>query len=124
MKIPAKIFVGVFLTIQVLLPLRFYLQDTVDERFAWRMFITKNEQHCDAQVTVTSGGRERHIDMLEILHPAWVLNIKDNKPDVIKPYLARVCAEPAVDSVVLVNNCTFPGRPLTTDVYSEDCPTD
>ncbi len=121
MKVSTQLFIGVFLAFQLILPLRFYVIDNLDERFAWRMFINPHHKTCTPQVTVTAHGQEHHVDPVEILHPAWISNIQENRPEIIEPYLVRLCDEPGVDSVVLVNNCTPIGQPTDTSVYSHDC---
>ncbi len=123
MKTQTRVFIAAFLVLQVLLPLRYYVQENVDERFAWRMFISPHDKICTPQVTLTSYGQEDQVDMLEILHPAWISNIKENRPEIIEPYLKRLCAQAGAESVVMVNNCTPEGQPTRTSVYSRECET-
>ena len=121
MKTRTRIFIGVFLAMQLYLPLRYYLQEDADERFAWRMFISPHHKICTPEATLTSYGQEHRVDLVEILHPAWISNIKENRPEIINPYLKRLCDEPGAESVVLVNNCTPEGQPTLTSVYSREC---
>lgn len=124
MNTRTKIFVGVFLAIQVGLPLRYYLRDyRLDERFAWRMFVTPNVKTCTPNVTWKVFGQEETVPMRALLHPAWISNIRENKVEIIEPYLRRLCREPHVSSVVLVNNCEASPGKVTTHVYSEICQT-
>jgi len=84
-----SIFIGLFLAIQLALPLSYYTcrQDTFDERFAWRMFSPTRFIKCSVSFTV-NGKRE---NLHQTFHEAWVNLAKRARRDVLWHMADRLC---------------------------------
>ncbi|MEZ4462059.1 MAG: hypothetical protein R3E66_20535 [bacterium] len=124
MSLQTRIFVVIFLVVQVAMPFVYYLNPDRDERFAWRMFVNPHHKFCEPTVQATSFGQAHTVELRAILHPGWIANIKENRPEIIEPYLDRLCREPGVESATLINDCRpdGPQGPVQTTVYQRDCP--
>jgi hypothetical protein len=84
-------FIGVFLAVQVIAPLHYYLlrDDKNDERFAWRMFSPTRMLTCDPTFLV-DGQPAR---LLGTFHEAWVELARRGRFAVLEAMGARLCAE-------------------------------
>ena len=102
------VFIAVFLALQVLIPLRYYLgDDTFDERFSWRMFSAVRVVECDTQAFETRDDQgEQRVNLPELLQSGWISNLKRNRDVVVRAYLRRRCEETGTREVRVVNNCT------------------
>lgn len=93
-------FIVVFLLIQVLVPLRYYLAGT-DERFCWRMFSSVSRQRCRVSVyeTVDVDGEpvERRVPLRSLVQVAWhQFLIRYHQPDLVRKMLRWQCGQRAV----------------------------
>lgn len=118
-------FVVGFLLLQALVPLRYYLgDDPYDERFSWRMFSAVRVIECNTGVREMVGEppRPRAIQLMKVIHEAWVTALRRNREDVIRAFLARRCHEEDVREVVLVNQCVDArGERLEPMRWRRDC---
>jgi hypothetical protein len=122
-KARVRIFLAVFLGLQALVPLRYYLGDDLyDERFSWRMFSAVRVQSCETYATERVSDGERPIDLNRAIHRAWVTTLSRNRADTIRAFLRRRCDEEGVTSVKVVNRCVEPDGERVPDlVYERDC---
>ncbi len=118
-----RIFLGVFLVAQVLIPLRYYFgSDPYDERFSWRMFSAVRVHQCRVQATETIGGTPRPIDLNREIHRAWINTLSRNRDAVTEKFLRARCEGEGVTEVVVTNNCVAPdGTRVDPIVWTRDC---
>src|SRR5678815_75707 len=66
-----SLFIGIFLAVQLLLPLTYYTvrTDRHDERWAWRMFSPERMVHCEPTFLVDE--RREKVDLMHTFHEAW-----------------------------------------------------
>lgn len=98
--------IGLFLAVQVLVPLGYYLGDGgTDERFRWRMFSSVRLQRC--RVSVRGYGTEgpQRLDPGQDIQVAWVNLLKRNRPRVVERYLERACQREGLARVRLRRRC-------------------
>ncbi len=120
----ADAFIALFLALQILIPLRYYLgDDSYDERFSWRMFSAVRVTECDTQAFETpDDGGERRMNLPELLQSGWISNMRRNRDVVVRAYLLRRCEEPGMREVRVVNNCISPeGRPMDPLTWTRQC---
>lgn len=97
-----------FLAAQIGVPLSYYLSDrSYDERFSWRMFSTLRVRDCHVTVTefVGAHGLPREVDVQRDIHVSWLRLLERMRGSVIDAYLARRCADPAVQRVEFTSTC-------------------
>jgi hypothetical protein len=84
-------FIGVFLAVQLLAPLHYYLirEDTNDERFAWRMFSPTRMLSCEP--SFTRGDESKPIDLMKEFHEAWITVARRGRIEVIERMGAALC---------------------------------
>lgn len=87
------IFIHVFLAVQLILPLSYYLwrQDRNDERFAWRMFSYERMVNCSPQFFV--GDSQRPFGLHSKFHDAWVSAAQRGRRQVVEAMAARLCKD-------------------------------
>ncbi|MFN7697840.1 MAG: hypothetical protein ACK6CU_31135 [Deltaproteobacteria bacterium] len=117
---------ALWLAYHVLVPLRYYAlpdHDPYDERFAWRMFSAVRVQRCEVEVTETTLGRERRVNLTTILPMPWIALVERNRPAVQRELLAYLCERPTEPSaVVVVSECTeASGERAATVRRAMDC---
>jgi hypothetical protein len=104
-------FIAVLLLAQLLLPLRYYLSETEDERFAWRMFSSVRMRRCDATLyeTIRPEGRlvERAVPREALVD--WQDLLEQQSPDVVAKVMRWCLGRPGVVSTRLVIHCRTPG---------------
>lgn len=118
--------IALFLGVQLLLPLRYYLgDDTFDERFAWRMFSAIRVVQCRTHLLETPDeGTPTTPSLGRILQTAWVTQLGRNRERVIRAVLERRCDEPSMREVVLTNECIdATGTPMPALRWSQNCAT-
>ncbi len=98
------VFIAVFVAIQLLAPLHYYLvrTDKHDERFAWRMFSPMRMMACDApsgQTIFSVDGTPVH--MYETFHEAWVSIAKRGRYVVLEAMAAKLCNDHPGSAVTL-----------------------
>lgn len=118
-----RVFLAVFLGLQALIPLRYYLgSDTYDERFSWRMFSAVRVQSCQTFATERTDVGERPIDLPRVIHRAWINTLSRNRADTIRAFLRRRCEEEGARSAKIVNRCVEPDGERVPDlVWERDC---
>jgi hypothetical protein len=118
----AKWFVGVFLAVQALGPLHYYLlrDDRNDERFAWRMFSPTRMLDCDPTFTV--GGETRPIDLRREFHEAWLTIAKRGRIQVIERMGSVLCERYPNRPVVLAMSCQTVGGQVERSGGRNVCP--
>src|SRR3954469_14409695 len=82
-------FILAFLTLQLLLPLRYYIahRDVHDERFAWRMFSPMRMVACTPELKL-DGKRQ---SLGNEFHEAWLAIAKRGRFVVVEAMAARLC---------------------------------
>jgi len=109
-------FIAVFVSVQLLLPLRYYLQaQTPDERFAWRMFSSQGQRHCDAMLfdVVMRDGRLIEQQVYRGQYDNWMNSLREQRPSVVVKVLRWRCGQPDIAAAKLTLRCTdTDGRPL------------
>lgn len=102
-------FIAVFVLVQLLLPLRYYLRhrDPHDERFAWRMFSPIRMAQCSPIVTIDGAPANLGNDF----HEAWIEIAKRGRFKVIEAMGAKLCAKYPGKEVNVVLECTYLDRP-------------
>ncbi len=104
-------FIALFLAVQLLLPLDYYLarRDSHDERFAWRMFSPTRMVHCDLTITVD----DQPVDLNHEFHEAWLALAARGRRTVIEAMGHRLCQQHKGAIVVARAEC----KPLKGDSY-------
>jgi hypothetical protein len=117
------IFLAVFLGLQLLIPLRYYLgSDPYDERFSWRMFSAVRVHRCQVSVVETVADQPRPVDLARAIHFAWINTLERNRDSVVKKFLQVRCARDDVSEVTLTNHCVTPdGTRIEPIVWTRDC---
>ena len=105
----ALIFVHVFVALQLVLPLTYYVarEDRFDERFAWRMFSAERMARCNPVFRV--GDSPRPEPLGETFHEAWVTIAQRGRKDVVDAMARRLCADHPDQQVKLEMTCQLPG---------------
>ena len=95
---PLRVFIGVAVLAQLLIPLTYYLRDDpYDERFAWRMFSGVRLQECEGSVTESHGDWEEAVNPYEVVPAGWVTGLERNRRPVMERYLALRLPCPFLD---------------------------
>lgn len=93
-KDPRSIFIVVFLAVQILLPLRYYLGDDLfDERFAWRMFSPIRMVQCHLAWSEERDGVEVPIQLRSELAMPWISLMRRARVGVIEGFAEHRCEE-------------------------------
>ncbi len=93
-----------FLVLQLALPASYYLAgDTLDERFAWRMFSPVRTVSCQVTLYDDSSGTPRRLQLLRETHVAWKRLLERGRRHILQGFARHWCAQ-------------VPGRRLTADV--------
>jgi hypothetical protein len=118
-----RIFVALFVILQLLVPLRYYLgDDPYDERFSWRMFSAVRVHRCRVNAAETIGGTPRAIDLNREIHRAWINTLSRNRDAVTRKFLWSRCGGEGVSEVRVINNCVDPdGNSVDPIVWTLDC---
>ena len=105
-------FIFVFLAVQLLLPLRYYVahRDPHDERFAWRMFSPMRMARCNARFALDG----RPIDLGRTFHEAWLELASRGRFVVIEAMAAHLCDQNPGKSVTVSLDCKYVDRDETT----------
>jgi len=100
-----SLYIGLYLLVQVTLPLRFYLRssDPLDERFAWRMFSNTRLTRCEVEFRVTDSSRLLAID--SEFHLAWTDLAQRGRRSVIDGMAAHLCKDETMQPVTLSARC-------------------
>ncbi len=114
-------FIGVYLLVQLILPLKYYLSDDhFDERFAWRMFSPIRVVSCDAAFFEHRDGQPVRVRVSSDVHMSWVNVFKRARLDAIQAYAERRCAMLHEDGrpphVTVTVRCPMPDRTINTPV--------
>ncbi len=130
-----NVFIALFLLVQLLLPLRYYLGSRgSDERFSWRMFSTNWAQKSDAlargqidiRETLQRGGRqiERTVPIQPLLPPIWIRLLGQDGPRAIESFLCWRCEEVRAEQIVLevnfISNGESPRPPVRRTITCDD----
>lgn len=127
-----NLFVGVYLFVQIVLPLSYYMRaDKSDERFAWRMFSAVNylQQTCIVSLGEwRTGGKLRPLPRDEFISKVpygWIKFLHRDRDAVIGKFLGRYClANPDVVELELLRKCATPdGRSDTLESLKMNCQT-
>jgi hypothetical protein len=114
-------FIIAFLTIQLLLPLHYYLfrHDPHDERFAWRMFSPMRMSRCSARFSVNN----QPVTLGSQFHEAWIEVANRGRYVVLEGMAAKLCKQHPSSKVELVVDCAYLDRPAakfgTADMCTE-----
>jgi hypothetical protein len=124
-KLRVRIFLAVFLGLQLVVPLRYYFgDDPYDERFSWRMFSAVRVHQCQISVIETVSDQPTALDLNREIHRAWVTTMSRNRDSVVKSFLAARCARQGVSDVRVTNNCVAPGGTRVDPiVWTRECRT-
>jgi hypothetical protein len=111
-RILVSLFIGGFIALQLLLPLRYYIvhRDPHDERFAWRMFSAMRMVDCTPRLAIAGvdmplGGQ---------FHEAWIEIAKRGRFSVLEKMGAALCAEHRGQEVRLSLDCKYLDQPART----------
>jgi hypothetical protein len=101
-------FIAVFLLVQLLLPLHYYLarKDPHDERFAWRMFSPMRMSRCSPTVMMN----DKPVNLASEFHEAWLVIASRGRFSVLEAMGAKLCAKYPKSDVRLSIECTYLDR--------------
>ncbi len=101
-------FILAFLAVQLLLPLRYYLQprDPHDERFSWRMFSPMRMSHCTPSFEIDG----KPVNLASVFHEAWYEIAQRGRFSVIEAMGARLCELHPNTPVKTTLDCTYIDR--------------
>ena len=114
------VFIAVYIVIQLLAPLRYYLQaPTPDERFAWRMFSYQGMHKCVASASeVVERQGKRSVQPLDLKALSLGFDLDHNRPAVVAKFMRWRCEQPGVVQVRFSVRCTSPsGEPVAPKHY-------
>ena len=116
-------FIAVFLVVQVLAPVSYYLgDDPADERFAWRMFSMKRAERCRVIAREGVDDQPREIPLVQVIHQGWRNAMGRRRLQVIEAFGAWRCEDPQVSSVVVERQCIdAKRRRLPPDILTHPC---
>lgn len=127
----ARWFIGVFLLVNLLAPLKWYLGQAigadVDERFAWRMFSSNSMQRCQVELweTIAVDGQvvRRRIPLETVMQPAWAKILYNyHQPALVERILRNHCRQTDAQSVEFRRTGTWPdGSPVQPFVMQVMC---
>ncbi|MAE67451.1 MAG: hypothetical protein CMJ18_24585 [Phycisphaeraceae bacterium] len=101
-------FIALFLLLQLLVPLRYYLGGETDERFCWRMFSSVVQRDCRVAVDETVQERSQSLVRavpVSSLLPTWSEFLHQH-PVVVRRFLHWRCAQADVQAVRYRCRCT------------------
>ncbi len=101
-------FIALFLLLQLLLPLRYYLGGETDERFCWRMFSSVVQRDCRVDVVETvqqRGASFVRAVPVSLVLPTWS-EFLHRHPVVVGQFLHWRCAQADVQAVRYRGRCT------------------
>jgi hypothetical protein len=101
---PRDLFIGGFLAIQVLLPLRYYLGGGgEDERFSWRMFSSQRLVQCELEVLADG----EPVAVREVLgdNPYTHDHLPRAQPDVVEAFFDWYCGRTDTSAIELHSRC-------------------
>ena len=112
-------FILVFLAIQLLLPLHYYLlrDDPHDERFAWRMFSPMRMARCITRINVD----KQPLQLGTKFHEAWIEVANRGRYVVLEAMAAKLCEENPGKQVELAVDCTYLDRPAAHLGHADMC---
>jgi len=112
-------FILVFLAIQLLLPLHYYLlrDDPHDERFAWRMFSPMRMARCITRINVD----KQPLQLGTKFHEAWIEVANRGRYVVLEEMAAKLCEENPGKQVELAVDCTYLDRPAAHLGHADMC---
>lgn len=98
-------FILVFLLLQLLLPLRYYIahRDPHDERFAWRMFSPMRMAKCEPTFVVGTAP----LQLSGAFHEAWYELAARGRFSVVEAMGAELCRQHPNTPVVVTLKCTY-----------------
>jgi hypothetical protein len=101
-------FIAVFLLVQLLLPLHYYLarKDPHDERFAWRMFSPMRMSRCKPSIVMN----DKPVNLGSEFHEAWLEIASRGRFSVLEAMGAKLCAKYPKSEVRLSVECTYLDR--------------
>jgi hypothetical protein len=102
----STLFIHLFLALQLLLPLNYYLlrEDKNDERFAWRMFSPVHMHTCRTSIKV--GTPAKPVNLGRTFHEAWIKLASRGRIMVIEGMGHKVCADNPGERVEVEVRCT------------------
>jgi hypothetical protein len=105
LRTPTGWFIAVFLAVQLVLPLHYYLlrRDPHDERFAWRMFSPIRIAKCTPEVNLDG----RRLDLQAEFHEAWVHLAERGRFGVLEAMGAELCRRHTGSVVQVTNHCEY-----------------
>ena len=116
-----------FLTLQALVPMRYYLgAGGDDERFSWRMFSTRRMVQCGMEIVEQRGMGPRAqlipVSPQRDVQVAWLELLRRNRPAAVEKYLERRCELSRPDSVRYTRSCVqSDGTTLPTQRVTMQC---
>ena len=98
-------FILVFLVIQALLPLHYYVarHDPHDERFAWRMFSPMRMAQCAVHLAIDGAPRDPYAEF----HEAWLKIAERGRFVVVEGMAAQLCKKYPGKSVEMSLDCEY-----------------
>jgi len=104
-----SVFIGLFLAVQMVLPLHYYLlrDDRHDERFAWRMFSPERMVRCAPRFTVGEPGAERPIRLDQEFEKAWRELARRGRMVVVERMALALCDK-------------YPDQPVRVDLRCQE----
>ena len=116
-RTPKRAFIGLFLAIQIAVPLSYYLgDDKLDERFAWRMFSTVRMARCidlDSRSQLPAFFVDsRPIPLYRHFHEAWVSLAKRGRKSVIAEMAQHLCEQYPGSEVRVRYSCFGHGKQI------------
>jgi hypothetical protein len=106
MRLWVVIFVHVFVVVQLVLPLSYYVSrsDPHDERFAWRMFSPVRMLKCQPAFTV--GAARTPVQLGASFHEAWIELARRGRVQVIEAMARELCRRNPGEAVRVELRCT------------------
>lgn len=102
-------FIVVFVTVQLLLPLHYYIQhrDPHDERFAWRMFSPMRMAQCVPSIKIADAAQPIN----RLFHDAWIKIAQRGRFEVIEAMGAELCRRNPGKAVTVSMDCSYLAQP-------------
>lgn len=112
-------FILAFVTIQLLLPLHYYLlrHDPHDERFAWRMFSPMRMTRCAARFSLDG----QPVALGARFHEAWIQIAERGRHVVLEQMAHELCTDHPGAKVGLSVDCTYLDRPAAHFGHADMC---
>lgn len=118
-----KAIILIFLAVQVLVPLSYYVGDARDdERFAWRMFSAARLRQCHISVFEKKEENITRVNLNRLLHSAWIHTLARGRDSAREAFFKKQCRTAPRAHVIFHRQCKDVFGELSVDETTErDC---